>query len=205
MTMKINLTSIEDFNDKRALYVKTINVEIMISSDTNEIDKELSESIIQKYQELMEYSTKKSDIILEGVELMNYDTNKITINRGGSNIESPTWLKSKKCTINPQNKNDKNCFQYALTVALNYGKINNHPEKLSKIRPFIDQHNWNQINFPSNQKDWKNFESNNKSIAPNILYTPHNTKDIRHANKPKFNMTRKHRVILLMISNDGEK
>ena len=64
----------------------------------------------------MEYSTKNSGLILEGVEFMNYDINKITINRGGFYIESPTWLKSKKCTINPQNKNDNNCFQYALTV-----------------------------------------------------------------------------------------
>ena len=81
-----------------------------MSSDTNEIVKELSESIIQKYQELMKYSTKNSGLILEGFELMNYDINKITINRSGSYNESPTWLKSKKYTINPQNKGDNNCF-----------------------------------------------------------------------------------------------
>ena len=50
-------------------------------------------------------------------------------------------LKSKKCTINTQNKNDNNCFQYSLAVALNYDKINDTPEKLSKITPFIDQYN----------------------------------------------------------------
>ena len=204
LTMKIIFTPIEDFNDKRALYVKTKNVEMLMGSDTNEIVKELFESIIQKYQELMEYSTKSSGLILEGVELMNYDINKIAINRRGSYIESPTWLKSKKCTINPQNKND-NCFQYALTFALNYEKFNNHPEKLSKNTPFIDQYNWSEINFPSNQKDWKKFGSNNKSIALNILYIPHNTKDISHAYKSKFNLTRENQVILLMISDDGEK
>ena len=107
LTMKIIFTPIEDFNDERALYVKTKDVEIMRSSGTNEIVKKSFESIIQKYQELIEYSTKNSGLILEGIELMNYDINKITINRGGSYIESPTWLKSKKCTINPQNKNDK--------------------------------------------------------------------------------------------------
>ena len=129
---------------------------------------------------------------------------KFTINRGGSYIESPKWLKSKRCTINPQNKNNSNCFQYDLT-ALNYGIINNHPERLSKMTLFIDQYNWSEINFPSKQKDWKKFESNNKSIALNILYIPHNTKDIRHAYKSNFNLTREHKVILLMISHDGEK
>ena len=88
---------------------------------------------------------------------------------------------------------------------MNYEKINNHPEKLSKIRPFIDQYNWSEIHFPFNQKDWKKFKSNNKSTALNVLYIPHNTKDIRHTYKSKFNLTRKHEVILLMISDDGEK
>ena len=61
-----------------------------MGSYTNEIVKELFESIIQKYQELGEYSTNNSGLILEGVQLMNYDINKITIIRGGSYIESPT-------------------------------------------------------------------------------------------------------------------
>ena len=69
-------------------------VEIMMGSDTNDIGKELLESIIQKNQELMEYLTKNSGLIIEGVELMNYDTNKISVNRGDSYIESPVRLKS---------------------------------------------------------------------------------------------------------------
>ena len=44
-----------------------------------------------------------------------------------------------------------------------------------KIKPFIDQYNWNEIDFPSTGNDWKKFELNNKSIALNILYVPHNT------------------------------
>ena len=40
--------------------------------------------------------------------------------------------------------------------------------------------------FPSSSKDWKKFESNNRSIAYNILYVSHNTKEIRHAYKSKY-------------------
>ena len=58
--------------------------------------------------------------------------------------------------------------------------------------------------FPSHGKDWKKFESNNKSIALNILYVPYNTEKIRHAYKSKYNLTRENQVILLMIT-DGEK
>ena len=56
-------------------------------------------------------------------------------------IDSPKWLKNKKATINFKNNDDK-CFQYALTVALNYRNIKNNPERVSKIKPFVDHYNW---------------------------------------------------------------
>ena len=93
--------------------------------------------------------------------------------RSGSYIDSPEWLKNKKATINPQN-NDDNCFQYALTVALNHQNIANNPQRISKIKLFIHQYNWKKIDFPSYSKDWKKFEQNNKTIALNILFVPHN-------------------------------
>ena len=43
-------------------------------------------------------------------------------------------------TINPQN-NDEKCFQYALVVVLNYEKIKKDSQRISKIKPFIDQYN----------------------------------------------------------------
>ena len=100
---------------------------------------------------------KGSDFEFDGVNLLYNDFNKISLNRGGSYIESAKWIKDKKSTINPKN-NDYKCFQYAVTVALNHNKINNHPQKVSKIKPFIDQYNWNEIGFPSTSKDWKKFE-----------------------------------------------
>ena len=66
-------------------------------------------------------------------------------------------------------------FQYAVTVALNHEQIREHPEKISKIKPFIDKYDWKEIDFPSTGKDWKKFESSNKSIALNILCVPYNT------------------------------
>ena len=50
-------------------------------------------------------------------------------------------------------------------------------------------------------KDWKEFEQNNKTIALNILYVPHNTKIINLAYKSKYNRKRKNQVVLLMIIN----
>ena len=145
-----------------------------------------------------------SEFNFDAVNALYYDLNKISLDRGESHIDSPEWIKNKKATINPQNKKDDKFFQYALTVALNHEKIEDHPERISKIKPFIDQYNWNEINFPSTGKDWKKFELNNTSIALNILYVPHDTEKICHAYKSKYNLTRENQVILLMISG-GEK
>ena len=140
-----------------------------------------------------------SDFVFDGANFLYYDFNKISISRGGSNQDSPKWLKDKKSAINKKN-NDHKCFQYAVTLALNLDKINNHPERISKIKPFIEEYNWKDIDFPSTSKGWKKFELNNE-IALNILYVPHNTKKIEIAYKSKHNLTREKQVILLMISN----
>ena len=114
--------------------------------------------------------------------------------------KSPKWLKDKKCTINQKNTDNK-CFQYATTLALNFNNIDKHHQRISKIKPFIDNYNWNDINFPAAKKNWKKFEVNNKNVALNILYVPFNTKKIEIAYKSKYNLIRDNQIILLMISN----
>ena len=105
--------------------------------------------------------------------------------------------------VNPENNDDK-CFQYAITVVLNQEQIKKDPQRITKIKPFIDQYSWKEIDFPSRSKNWNKFEKNNKTIALNILYVSHNTVEIRHAYNSKYNLERENQVILLMIT-DGEK
>ena len=116
--------------------------------------EELFKSLLQRHQEGLEESMRRSDFTFDGVDSLYYDPNKISLNRGRSYIDSSEWLKNKKATINPKNKDDK-CFQYAITVALDYKNIKNNPQEITKIKPFIDQYNWKEINFPSQKDDWK--------------------------------------------------
>ena len=58
--------------------------------------------------------------------------------------------------------------------------------------------------FPTGQKDWIKFEQNNKTIALNKLFIPHNTETIRIAYRSEHNNKGKKLVILLMIT-DGKK
>ena len=60
-----------------------------------------------------------------------------------------------------------------MTVSLNHQNIRNHPEEISKNRPFISKYNRKGMDFPPGSKDWKKFEQSNKTIALNILFAPH--------------------------------
>ena len=90
-----------------------------------------------------------------------------------------------------------------MTLALNLDNIEKNPQRISKIKPFIDQYNWKDIDFPPTNKNWRKVELNN-DIALNILYVPHNTKKIQLAYRSKNNLTCDKQIILLMIT-DGEK
>ena len=168
--MAINFISSKDSDETRTMHTKSNNVEIMVGSETNEIIIDLFESFLQKYQKGLEELMRGSEFVYESVDLLYYNLNKVSLSRGGSYIDPPKWLK----TINPHNKKDDRCFRYTVTVALNYEQTGDHPERISKIKPFIGKYDWKEIDFPSQGKDWKKSESNNKSIALNILYVLHN-------------------------------
>ena len=175
LIMKINFISSKNFNETEDMYSTSDNFEIMIGGDTNEIIKNLFNSILKRYQKGLEVSMRGSDFVFDYIESLNYIFYKSDLKRSGSYIETPEWIKNKKATINPHNKVDDKCFQYATTIALNYDKIEKNHQRISKVKPFINQYDWSEINFPSSVNDWKKFELNNKSIALNVLYAPEGT------------------------------
>ena len=161
LTAQINFISSRPGSDEtRVMHTRSVNEEFTNGSDTDEIIKELFKSLLQRYQENLQEKMRSSDFVFDGVNFLYYDFNKISISRGGSYIDSPKWLKDKKSTINPKN-NDYKCFQYAVTLALNLDKINKNSQRICKIKPFIEEYNWKDIDFPSTSKDWKKFETNN--------------------------------------------
>ena len=172
-------------HETRLMYIRSDNEEFMSGDDTNEIIKLLFESFLQRFEEDLQNKMRGSEFEFDGINFFNYSFNKTSIYISGTYIDSPKWLKDKKSTINPKNNDDK-CFQYAVTLALNLDNIDNHPERISKIKPFINQYNWKDIDFPPTNKDWRKLELNN-DIALNILYILHNTKKIQLAYRSKNN------------------
>ena len=200
---EINFISLKPGSDEtRVMYTRSNNEKFVNDSDTDEVINYFLNHFYKSYEENLQEKMRGPDFQFHGVNFLYYDLNKTNINRGGSYIDSPKWLKDKKSTTNPRS-NDHKCFQYAVTLALSLNRINKHPQRISKIKPFIDQYNWKDIDFPAMSKDWKKFELNNE-IALNILYVPHNTRKIHVAYKSKQNLTRENQIILLMIT-DGQK
>ena len=91
-----------------------------------------------------------------------------------SELHSLGWLRGKKEAIITGDNN----FQNALNDALNYQNNEAHPERISKLKPYINKYNWEGIDFPLEPKEWKKFERKKKTIALNILFITHNLKKI---------------------------
>ena len=152
ITMKIIFISFIDKNETQVMHTKSDNIKIMNGTDTSDAINELIDSFIKRYQEGLETKMKGSSYIFERIDLLEYHLHKINLNRGSSYIESPEWIKNKGVTINPKNKDNK-CFQYVITAALNHQNINHNSERISKLKPFINNYNCKDIGFPSHSKD----------------------------------------------------
>ena len=96
----------------------------------------LFNTILDRISEAVETSNERgSGFTHDSVGLLYYYFQGIDIRRGGSYIASPDWIASKKATINPKNEKYNKCFQWAITAALNYNKIDKGElKKLLKFR-----------------------------------------------------------------------
>ena len=153
LVMKINFISSLGADESREMYTKSDNVEIMTGTETSDTINEHFISFFKRYQEGIQTKMKGSRFTFERVDLLYYHLHKISLNRGGSYINSSEWLRNKRVTINSKNNNDDEFFKYALTAALNHEEIGKNPQRIIKIKPFINTYNWNDIKFPSHSSD----------------------------------------------------
>ena len=124
LTIEVNFILLKPGSDEtRVMYTRSNNIEIIFDDDNDYIIEQLLESLLKIYEENLQNKMRGSEFEFDGVNFLFYDFNKTSINRGGSYIDSPKWLKDKKSTINPKN-ND------AVTLALNLDKIKKDPQRV---------------------------------------------------------------------------
>ena len=113
------------------MYSDSNIIEIFRGSNTNEVIDRLFNTMPQRLQEAKETSFERgSKFMLENVDSLYYYFQKIDTNTSGSYIDSPDWIKNKKTTINPKNKDDDECFRYTITAALNHQSIENRSDRI---------------------------------------------------------------------------
>ena len=60
------------------------------------------------------------------------------------------------------------CFKWAVIAAMKWREIGDHPERISKLRRYEDDFDWDGIGFPASTRDIKRFKSRNE-ITISIL------------------------------------
>ena len=48
-------------------------------------------------------------------------------------------------------------FSISCNSVLNYEEIKKDPQRITKIKPFINKYKWKGLKFPSERDDWKKF------------------------------------------------
>ncbi|WP_215897484.1 hypothetical protein, partial [Acinetobacter baumannii] len=129
-----------------------------------------------------------SEYVFNRIVEMYYHCHKVDLTRGSSYVDLPDWLRNKKCCINPKNE-DEECFKWAVIATLHHAEIGKHPERISKLEPYVGRYNWGGIEFPTPKNHWVKFERQNPEVALNILYVS-GEREVKQAYISKFNSTR---------------
>ena len=135
--MRVNFISSTDTRETRTIYIQSDNEEIRWGNETDDIIKGLIHSFLNNYQKEDASIERKKWFCIRKCWFISYTFHKTSLKRGKSYIKSPEWLRNKKAAINPKNKDNK-CFHYSITGALNHQNIENHPERMSNIKFFIN-------------------------------------------------------------------
>ena len=133
-------------------------------SDMGEI---VSEMIKHMYQQIENPALRDSKFVFDGVIHMDIDFHILNLTRGSSYLPLPEWLAKKGAIISPKNT-DMECFKWAVITAMKWKDIGDHPERISKLRRYEDNFDWDGMKFPASFRDIKRFESRNE-ITINIL------------------------------------
>ena len=81
LSAEINFISLKTGPDEtRVMYTRSDNEEFMSGSDTDKVIKLLFRSFLQKYQENLQNKMRRSDFEFDGVNLLYYNFNKISLN-----------------------------------------------------------------------------------------------------------------------------
>ena len=132
----------------------------------SEIPEIISELYLQLIGQIENPALLRSGFVLNKILFEDVIISQNLLTPGGSYITLPKEISSRNATINPKNEDDR-CFMWAIIVALHRDDIGVHPERISKIRKYVDNYDWRDT-FPVHPRDIKIWEEKN-NIRVNVL------------------------------------
>ena len=140
-----------------------------------------------------------------GIQNLEMLVTKVKHFGGSSYIELPLEIKNKKACVNVQNNNQE-CFKYSILSALHYQEIKKDHFRPSKYIKWLNELNFDGIDFPVDLKDIDKFENQN-SYRINVLgYENKEIYPLRISNKilsEGVAKTTNELTINLLLINDG--
>ena len=143
------------------------NSRVLAVYNLNDMDEIVSAMIEHMKQQIENPALRDSKFVFDRIIHMDIDFHRLNQTRGSSYIPLPDWLAKKKAIINPKNS-DLECFKWAVIAAMRWEEIDRDHQRISKLRRYEDDFDWDGIKFPASIRDIKRFESSNE-IAINIL------------------------------------
>ena len=149
----------------------------------------------------------KSGFTLDIKMHLDISFHKSQLTQESSYIETKLWIYNKKAVLSPQNK-DEECFNWAAIAASHHQDIIKDLQRISKLEPYSDFHNFERWDFPVAVSNIDKFEKNNKDIAVNVLHI-HQKEEGKSKCKLAIlrrldgNITR-NKVVNLLLITDGE-
>ena len=133
----------------------------------SDMDEIVSAMIEHMKQQIENPALRDSKFVFDRIIHMDIDVHRLNLTRGSFYIPLPDWLAKKKVIINPKNS-DLECLKWAVIAAMRWEEIDRDHQRISKLRRYEDNFDWDGIKFPASIRDIKRFESRNE-ITINIL------------------------------------
>ena len=124
------------------------NSRMLAVYNLNDIDEIVSAMIEHMKQQIENPALKDSKFVFSRIIQMDIDFHRLNLTRGSSYIPLPDWLAKKKAIINPKNL-DLECFKWAVIAAMRWEEIDRNHKKISKLRRYEDDFDWDGIKFPA--------------------------------------------------------
>ena len=195
------LTSIGDYGEENYrednTYLNSITKLITQSNDLNEIYEEIRDHILESFSS---YEGRGSGWKFMGIQYLEILITKVSFFGGSSYIELPLEIKNKKACVNVKNNNQE-CFKFSILAALYYDEIKFHPERPSNYTKWINDLNFDGIDFPVDLKDIDKFENQNPYRINVLGYENKEIYPLRISNKNCDELT----INLLLINDKNEE